>query len=35
MAHGKKYREVAKLVDHDQVYAPAEAVDLRQADERR
>ena len=28
MAHGKKYREVAKLVDHDQVYAPTEAVDL-------
>jgi len=28
MAHGKKYREVAKLVDHDQVYPPAEAVDL-------
>ena len=28
MAHGKKYREVAKLVDRDQVYAPAEAVDL-------
>jgi len=28
MAHGKKYREVAKLVDRDQVYPPAEAVDL-------
>jgi large subunit ribosomal protein L1 len=28
MAHGKKYNEVAKLIDHDQVYAPAEAVDL-------
>ncbi len=28
MAHGKKYREVAKLVDRDQVYGPAEAVDL-------
>jgi len=28
MAHGKKYREVAKLVDRDQVYDPAEAVDL-------
>jgi len=28
MAHGKKYSEAAKLVDHDQVYAPAEAVDL-------
>ena len=28
MAHGKKYNEAAKLVDHDQVYAPAEAVDL-------
>jgi large subunit ribosomal protein L1 len=28
MAHGKKYNEVAKLVDHDQVYDPAEAVDL-------
>ncbi|HLY13532.1 MAG TPA: 50S ribosomal protein L1 [Candidatus Limnocylindrales bacterium] len=28
MTHGKKYNEVAKLVDHDQVYAPAEAVDL-------
>ena len=28
MAHGKKYNEAAKLIDHDQVYAPAEAVDL-------
>ena len=28
MAHGKKYREVAKLVEHDQVYAPDEAVGL-------
>jgi large subunit ribosomal protein L1 len=28
MAHGKKYNEAAKLVDHDQVYDPAEAVDL-------
>jgi large subunit ribosomal protein L1 len=28
MAHGKKYNEVAKLIDHDQVYAPAEAVGL-------
>jgi len=28
MAHGKKYREAAKLVDRDQVYDPAEAVDL-------
>ncbi len=28
MAHGKKYREVAKLVDHDRVYSPAEAVGL-------
>ena len=28
MAHGKKYRDIAKLVDHDQVYGPAEAVDL-------
>ncbi len=28
MAHGKKYREIAKLVDHDQVYPPAEAVEL-------
>ena len=28
MAHGKKYRDAAKLVDHDQVYSPDEAVDL-------
>jgi large subunit ribosomal protein L1 len=28
VAHGKKYNEVAKLIDHDQVYAPAEAVGL-------
>jgi large subunit ribosomal protein L1 len=28
MAHGKKYREVAKLVDRDQVYSPSEAVEL-------
>lgn len=28
MTHGKKYREVAKLVEHDQVYAPDEAVGL-------
>jgi large subunit ribosomal protein L1 len=28
MAHGKKYNEAAKLVDHDQVYSPAEAVEL-------
>ncbi len=28
MAHGKKYNEAAKLVDHDQVYSPEEAVDL-------
>ena len=26
--HGKKYREVAALVDRTQVYAPAEAMDL-------
>jgi ribosomal protein L1, bacterial/chloroplast len=26
--HGKKYREAAKLVDRDQVYAPLEAVEL-------
>ncbi len=26
--HGKKYREVAKLVDEDKVYQPAEAVEL-------
>lgn len=26
--HGKKYREVAKLVDEDKLYQPAEAVDL-------
>jgi large subunit ribosomal protein L1 len=26
--HGKKYREVAKLVDHDQIYQPLEAVEL-------
>jgi len=31
MAHGKKYNEAVKLVDHDQVYAPAEAVDLVKA----
>ncbi len=28
MAHGKKYRDAAKLVDHDQIYSPDEAVDL-------
>jgi large subunit ribosomal protein L1 len=28
MGHGKKYNEAAKLVDDDQVYDPAEAVDL-------
>ena len=28
MAHGKKYREIAKLVDHDQVYPPDQAVEL-------
>ena len=26
--HGKKYREAAKLVDRDQIYAPLEAVEL-------
>ena len=26
--HGKKYREVAKLVDEDKLYQPAEAVEL-------
>ena len=26
--HGKKYQEAAKLVDHDQVYQPLEAVEL-------
>jgi large subunit ribosomal protein L1 len=26
--HGKKYREVAKLVDEDKLYQPAEAIDL-------
>ena len=25
MAHGKKYQDAAKLVDHDAVYPPAEA----------
>ena len=29
--HGKKYREAAKLVDRDQVYAPLEAVELAKA----
>ena len=28
MAHGKKYLEAAKLVDHAAVYAPAEAAEL-------
>src|SRR6202795_5413259 len=28
MAHGKKYRAAAKLVDRAQVYAPLEAADL-------
>ena len=28
MAHGKKYHDAAKLVDHDTVYAPAEAAEL-------
>ncbi len=28
MAHGKKYQDAAKLVDHDAVYAPAEAAEL-------
>src|SRR3989475_5888393 len=29
MAHGKKYLEAAKLVDHDRVYSPEEAADLQ------
>jgi large subunit ribosomal protein L1 len=28
MAHGKKYRDAVKLVDHEQLYSPDEAVDL-------
>jgi large subunit ribosomal protein L1 len=28
MAHGKKYSEAAKLVDHEQVYGPLEAAEL-------
>ncbi|HSS35051.1 MAG TPA: 50S ribosomal protein L1 [Patescibacteria group bacterium] len=28
MAHGKKYLDAAKLVDHDAVYPPAEAAEL-------
>jgi large subunit ribosomal protein L1 len=28
MAHGKKYLEAAKLVDHDTTYGPAEAAEL-------
>ena len=28
MAHGKKYLDATKLVDHDAVYAPAEAAEL-------
>jgi large subunit ribosomal protein L1 len=28
MAHGKKYLEAAKLVDHDRVYSPDEAAEL-------
>jgi large subunit ribosomal protein L1 len=28
MAHGKKYLEAAKLVDHDRLYAPDEAAEL-------
>ncbi len=28
MAHGKKYLEAAKLVDHDKLYLPAEAAEL-------
>ena len=28
MAHGKKYRDAVKLVDHEQLYSPEEAVDL-------
>ena len=28
MAHGKKYLEAAKLVDHDRIYTPAEAAAL-------
>jgi large subunit ribosomal protein L1 len=28
MAHGKKYIEAAKLVDHGRIYEPAEAVEL-------
>ena len=28
MAHGKKYLEAAKLVDHDKVYSPDEAAEL-------
>ncbi|MGZ5959382.1 MAG: 50S ribosomal protein L1 [Myxococcaceae bacterium] len=28
MAHGKKYQDAAKLVDHDRAYPPAEAAEL-------
>ena len=28
MAHGKKYLEAAKLVDHDRIYSPDEAAEL-------
>ena len=28
MAHGKKYREAAELIDREQIYQPLEAVDL-------
>ena len=29
MAHGKKYLEAAKLVDHDRVYSPDDAAELK------
>ena len=28
MAHGKKYQDAAKLVDHERLYSPAEAAEL-------
>ncbi|MDP9482818.1 MAG: 50S ribosomal protein L1 [Chloroflexota bacterium] len=28
MAHGKKYQEAAKLVDHEKLYSPSEAAEL-------
>jgi large subunit ribosomal protein L1 len=28
MAHGKKYKEAAKLVDHERLYSPSEAAEL-------